>query len=630
MQLQRIDNNQQIAFEYSASIVGKTIVIHILLVDDEPCSLEISKRILLTKDNFVIETASCVEEAFKKIKTQTYDVIISDYEMPQKNGLQFLEELRLQKKEIPFILFTGKGRDEISIKALNLGVDGYIEKHGDPETIYEELKHKIIQLTNQYRIKKEHTLLVDQYKQFFSNVPSAVVIYEVIGDGEDFIFKDFNFAAERIERISKANVIGKRVTDVFPGVKDFGLFEVLKRVWKTGKAEYFPDKCYRDVRDTGTWRENWVIKLANGNLTAIYNDITERKRIEEALIDNQKKFSALFESNPDASVFYDNDFRVIEANSRFCLLFGYSLDEIKGKDLIDLIVPEDAKPESEAVRQRIKSGLIEIVTTRRRKDGEEIPLLVSGNPVFSGRKVIGTIFVFKEISEIITVQEELSKALSKTQELNEKLKVVGNLTRHDVRNKLTTITGYSYILKKKYADKSDIIDCLGKMEQSVKDSMKIFDFAKAYEQIGVEELAEVDVERAINEAVGMFSNLSFKVVNDCHGLIVHADSLLTQLIYNLIDNTRKYGKKATLVRIYYQKTAEGITLTFEDNGVGIPSENKEQLFRQGFSTGNSTGFGLFLSKKMLDVYGWTFAEIGEPGKGAKFVMQIPSKKLGAY
>ena len=67
-------------------------------------------------------------------------------------------------------------------------------------------------------------------------------------------------------------------------------------------------------------------------------------------------------------------------------------------------------------------------------------------------------------------------------------------------------------------------------------------------------------------------------------------------------------------------------MVYEDDGVGVPLENKPSLFKEGFSTGGSTGFGLFLTKKMIDVYGWTIEENGEPGKGAKFVISIPKEK----
>ena len=198
------------------------------------------------------------------------------------------------------------------------------------------------------------------------------------------------------------------------------------------------------------------------------------------------------------------------------------------------------------------------------------------------------------------------------------------MTRHDVRNKLSAVTGYAYLLKKKHADQADIVEGLSKMEQAVKDSMKIFDFAKMYEQIGVEELTYVDVEKKLNEAAALFSGPTPTIINDCPGLTVLADSFLRQLFYNFIDNTIKYGQKTTTIRVHYKKNDEdNLKLIYEDDGVGVSLENKPKLFKEGFSTGGSTGFGLFLTKKMIDVYGWSIVEDGEPGKGAKFVISIP-------
>ena len=145
-----------------------------------------------------------------------------------------------------------------------------------------------------------------------------------------------------------------------------------------------------------------------------------------------------------------------------------------------------------------------------------------------------------------------------------------------------------------------------------------------YEQIGAEELTYIDVEKTINEAVALFPGFNLKVVNDCQGLTVMADSFLRQLFYNFMDNTRKYGEKTTAIRIYYEKAElGGLRLIYEDDGVGISAEDKLRLFSEGFSTGGSTGFGLFLIRKMMDVYGWQIQETGEPGKGAKFTITTP-------
>ncbi len=89
----------------------------------------------------------------------------------------------------------------------------------------------------------------EQFRQLFSSMPSGVAIYEAVENGEDFIFRNFNTAAEKIEKIGKDTVLGKRVTQVFPSVKSFGIFEVFKRVWRTGKPEYYPATLYKDDKD---------------------------------------------------------------------------------------------------------------------------------------------------------------------------------------------------------------------------------------------------------------------------------------------------------------------------------------------------------------------------------------------
>ena len=189
------------------------------------------------------------------------------------------------------------------------------------------------------------------------------------------------------------------------------------------------------------------------------------------------------------------------------------------------------------------------------------------------------------------------------------------------------MSGYAYLLKKKHSEQADIVEGLGKMEQAVKDSMKIFDFAKMYEHLGAEQLTQIDVEAKLNEAANLFSGSLPRIINDCQGLTLLADSFLRQLFYNFIDNTLKYGQKTTTIKVHYEETdKDSLMLVYEDDGVGLPFENKGYLFKEGFSTGGSTGFGLFLIKKMMDVYGWKIKENGDPGKGAKFTLIIP--KLG--
>ncbi|MCJ7666096.1 MAG: HD domain-containing protein, partial [Actinobacteria bacterium] len=144
--------------------------------------------------------------------------------------------------------------------------------------VAEEISIGIKSLRNEKKIldgKKE-------YEELFKRVNSCIAIYEVKDNGNDFIFKDFNKAAERADKIKREDIIGKSVLKVFPGVKDFGLFDVFKKVYKTAKPENHPISLYKDKRISG-WRENYVYKLPSGDVIAVYNDLTEKKKYEERI-----------------------------------------------------------------------------------------------------------------------------------------------------------------------------------------------------------------------------------------------------------------------------------------------------------------------------------------------------------
>jgi CheY-like chemotaxis protein len=98
----------------------------ILYVDDEPALLELGKRYLERSRNFTVDTAVSAAEAITKLQSRSYDGIISDYQMPEMDGIAFLKYVRAHYECLPFILFTGRGREEVVIDAVNNGADFYI------------------------------------------------------------------------------------------------------------------------------------------------------------------------------------------------------------------------------------------------------------------------------------------------------------------------------------------------------------------------------------------------------------------------------------------------------------------------------------------------------------------------
>jgi DNA-binding response OmpR family regulator len=168
--------------------------LRVLHVDDEPGLLKIAKECLEMEGRFQVDTASCVDEAIQKMKTESYDVVVSDYQMPGKSGLGFLEELRQSGNDVPFIVFTGKGREEIAIRALNLGADMYLNKTGDPETVYGELGHAIVATVERKQARKDRfhaeTALKkcgEKYEHLFNSAVDGILI-----NGADGLISSLN------------------------------------------------------------------------------------------------------------------------------------------------------------------------------------------------------------------------------------------------------------------------------------------------------------------------------------------------------------------------------------------------------------------------------------------------------
>jgi PAS domain S-box-containing protein len=201
------------------------------------------------------------------------------------------------------------------------------------------------------RKKADEELLISEkrYRDLFNHMDSGVAVYQAVDNGEDFVFTDFNPAAEHIDHLRKEDVIGKRVTEVFPGVKDFGIFKVFQIVRKTGKPEYFPENIYQDDKHPGSWRENWVYKLPTGEIVAIYNDITPRKQLEEELFFKKKVLEAQLESTVEGVLVVDDKGKVILYNKRFGEILDIPqsiLDLMDDKKLIKYVLNDLKDPES--------------------------------------------------------------------------------------------------------------------------------------------------------------------------------------------------------------------------------------------------------------------------------------------
>ena len=150
-------------------------------------------------------------------------------------------------------------------------------------------------------------------------------------------------------------------------------------------------------------------------------------------------------------------------------------------------------------------------------------------------------------------------------------------------------------------------------------------FVRSLQDIGITSPAWQPVKKVFNKTVLLVPAGTLDIRAEMDDIEIYADPLLPRIFYNLLENSLKHGDHTlTKIRLYAQRSGESLVLIYEDNGKGIPLDEKEKIFEFGF--GRETGFGLFLVRELLGYTGMTITETGEPGKGARFEIVIPKGK----
>lgn len=294
-----------------------------------------------------VNDAYCAMMGYSREELLTMDV----------TGVESMETPEATARHISKVLDTGGGRFETRQRRkdgriLDMEVSAnYSALHGG--RIYAFLRD-ITERTRAQALLREGEA---RLKDLFENLSSGVAVYRASPDGQDFFFSDFNLAAERIDKVRREDLIGKNVVDVFPGITALGLLDVLRRVWASGVAEHFPVSFYQDERITG-WRENYVYKLPNGEIAAIYNDVTKEKQAE-AQMQHMAHYDALT-GLPNRALFSDRLQQALakakRSEAHLALLF-LDLDKFKpvndslGHAVGDVLLAEVGKRLQACVRE---------------------------------------------------------------------------------------------------------------------------------------------------------------------------------------------------------------------------------------------------------------------------------------
>ncbi|MGD0817496.1 MAG: GAF domain-containing protein [Methanomassiliicoccales archaeon] len=252
-------------------------------VDDESDIGFLTKEFLGTSGYLKVDITGSVAEARGAIAHRRYDVIVSDYQMPGEDGIQFLKSLRASGDMTPFILFTGKGREDVVIEAINNGADAYLQKGGDPISLYAELEHRVGTIVRRHRAESALLDSESEFRTLFENSPDAVIL--VSTDGR---ILNCNQAGARMVLMSKEEMVGAKISDL--GVlseDDLGLFQRTMIAMAQGEAVSPIVSRVHRKDNTERWMEiRASLVMKSGRCDAfqiIGRDVTEQKKAEEKM-----------------------------------------------------------------------------------------------------------------------------------------------------------------------------------------------------------------------------------------------------------------------------------------------------------------------------------------------------------
>jgi PAS domain S-box-containing protein len=208
------------------------------------------------------------------------------------------------------------------------------------------------------------------------------------------------------------------------------------------------------------------------------------------------------------------------------------------------------------------------------------------------------------------------------QEANRKLNLLNSIIRHDLLNQITVLQGYLEIVRMKNAG----FPYIGRLIETSERLRRLAEFTRDYQELGVRGPVWQAVREEISRAFAQRSpeGIAFEADMD-PTLFILADPLLERVFYNLVDNTAVHGDHAKTIRFSVATTEGGITLVYEDDGIGVPFSDKEEIFRRG--AGKHSGLGLFLSREILSLTGLAIRETGVPGEGARFEIAVPKGRF---
>ncbi|PSP40935.1 hybrid sensor histidine kinase/response regulator [Halobacteriales archaeon QH_6_64_20] len=577
--------------------------VRVLHADSEPDFADLAAMHLeREREAFDVCTATSATEGLDRLAREDVDCIVSDYDMPGMDGLDFLEAVREEYPDLPFILFTGRGSEEIASEAISAGVTEYLNK-GTGTDQYTVLANRIDNAVEEYRAERELIETDQVVRTILDSLP--LVLYTL--DEEGRFTRSRGKALETIG-LEPGEVVGRSVHEVFG---DFP--EIIEHCERA-----FDGELVEEVVEVGdTVFRSWYQPLRDEDgdvvgVVGLSTDVTERERREDEL---EWKTAAL-DNAPIGITMTDpaqEDNPLVFVNEHFCAQTGYTEEEVLGRNC-RLLQGEETDPEPVA---RLREGIEakEPVTTELRnyrKDGTAFwnELLIAPISLGDGRgeRYVG---FQRDVTERVNRKRELKRQ-------NQRLDEFASIVAHDLRNPLSVARGRLEMGRETGDDEhfEAIAGAHDRMNQLIEDILTLAQEGRTVIEADECLLAAV-AGRAWSLVETGDATLEFEGVTR----ITASEGRLCELFENLFRNAIEHGGEDVSVRV---GPLDDSGFYVADDGLGIPPDDREEVFETDYTTADEgTGFGLAIVTQIADAHDWETRVTESDEGGARFEFATP-------
>ena len=498
------------------------------------------------------------------------------------------------------------------------------------ERIGEEISFALDTIDLETQHKKVEELLRKRTKDLDQQIHLINALFETVPIG--IFMVEAPSGRPLISNREATRLLGR---GILPDATEANLSEVYE-AYKAGTSERYPSAempIIRGMRGESSYVDDMEVVLPDGSRVLLevfgnpvidsngrifaslvsFIDISGRKRDQEALRESEERYRAIVSAIPDT-------FFLI---SRQGVFKGYQV-----KDTGKLLVPPEVflgKSIHEIIPKYVADRGMQLIL--KALDTNEVQFFEYYLDLPTGRRWYDMHIARTSSEEVLTMLRDISERKfieEALRESNQKLRLLSGLTRHDIFNQVTVV---QLLLEQALnsLDLHTIHTYISRAQEAGNQIEATINFTREYEDFGIISSGWVNLHQTIEAAKDQISQDFVPIDNQTpYTIEIYADPIVRKVFTTLLDNAIRHGGEVSKIIFSCRWDENNVIITCEDDGVGIPLEEKEQIFKPGF--GKHTGIGLFLAREILSITGLTIRECGQPGQGARFEIEVPAGK----